>query len=606
MFFRDWPTSVEERVQLTNGSHFDWSMAHPGLLMSLVLEETPALQELFARGLRKHPNTQDSPWSLVIGFDEFAPGDKLKVDNARKAMVVSFSFRELGAVIRSEFGWFTGTVVRSSIINEAAGGWSAMMRQYLHVQLLGANGLSETGVAITIHNQPLLFWAKLTNLLSDGDGHRQCLSWRGASGIKPCFFHWNVFSKRSAMAGRREGFVDICCSDPSLFQCNTSADVAEIMDMINQAAARVDEGTFEPDRLEKMEQLNGMNHCFNGLVADRRLRVEFDIVQVVTMDWMHSALQDGFLTKECSLVVRACRSTGVTFEDLRLYLDDDQWTFPKAIGGKLKALSRVFSSYRVSEDSDKLKCSASELIGLYAILRHYVETKIAHHHELRAHVSSFQAACEVVDAILLFKNGVVGPEGVNKLDQSYRSYLSQHKAVYGSEHITPKAHWMFDFIEQLRNQGFLLDAFIIERLHLRAKAIADTVDFTGTYERSVLAKLVASHCYGSYLESGLIGKTGEFPLLPGVTIADQAVHVGLNVSVGDICFRGEACARCVACASEAGAVLIIVELLELVAALSPHSIRVRDSGAIAVWNIADIQGAHAWYKDGENLVVLLI
>jgi len=177
-----------ERVQLTDGRHFDWSIAHPGLLMQLVIEESGALQELFARGLRRHPNSKNSPWSCCIGFDEFSPGDKLKVDNARKVMVVSFSFLELGSAIRSEFGWFTGSVVRSSIIHQATGGWSAMMRQYLHVHLLGANGMSEAGVAITIHGQPLLFWAKLTNLLSDGDGHKQCLSWKAAAGIKPCFF----------------------------------------------------------------------------------------------------------------------------------------------------------------------------------------------------------------------------------------------------------------------------------------------------------------------------------------------------------------------------------------------------------------------------------
>ena len=428
MFFRDWPTSVEERIQLTDGSHFDWPIAHPGLLMQLVLAESPVLQELFARGLRKHPNSKDSPWSCCIGFDEFCPGDKLKVDNARKSMVVSLSFLELGAVIRSEFGWFTGAVVRSSIIHRATGGWSAMMRHDLHVRLLGENGMSESGVAITINRQPLLFFAKLTNLLSDGDGHKQCLSWKGAAGIRPCFFHWNVFGKNSSMAGRREGFVDICCSDPSRFQCNTGADVAELMDLINQAAARVAEDAFSEPRLKKLEQLNGLNHCFHGLLADRRLRVEFDIVQVATMDWMHSALQDGFLTEECSLVVSACRSTGVTFEDLRLYLDDDQWTFPKASGTKLKALSRVFSSYRVSVDSDKLKCSASELLGLYALLRHYVETKIAHHHEVRAQVGSFKAACEVVDSILLLKHGLVGPEGVDTLDQCYRKYMRQHKA----------------------------------------------------------------------------------------------------------------------------------------------------------------------------------
>ena len=83
-------------MELTDGDPVDWPMAHPGLLLQLVLTEKPALQEVFARGLRKHPNTKDSPWSIVIGFDEFSPGDKLKTDNRRKTMVISFTFLELG------------------------------------------------------------------------------------------------------------------------------------------------------------------------------------------------------------------------------------------------------------------------------------------------------------------------------------------------------------------------------------------------------------------------------------------------------------------------------------------------------------------------------
>jgi hypothetical protein len=44
------------------------------------------------------------------------------------------------------------------------------------------------------HDQWLLF-ARLTNLLSDGDGLRMAFDWKGASSLKPCFKHYNVFKK---------------------------------------------------------------------------------------------------------------------------------------------------------------------------------------------------------------------------------------------------------------------------------------------------------------------------------------------------------------------------------------------------------------------------
>ena len=36
-------------------------------------------------------------------------------------------------------------------------------------------------------------------------------------------------------------------------------------------------------------------------------------------------------------------------------------------------------------------------------------------------------------------------------------------ARWGHYHIIPKTHWLWDVIRQLRRQGILLDAFIIER-----------------------------------------------------------------------------------------------------------------------------------------------
>ena len=36
---------------------------------------------------------------------------------------------------------------------------------------------------------------RLSNLLSDGDGFRSALDWRGGSSLKPCFIHDNVLKK---------------------------------------------------------------------------------------------------------------------------------------------------------------------------------------------------------------------------------------------------------------------------------------------------------------------------------------------------------------------------------------------------------------------------
>ena len=56
------------------------------------------MEELFAKSLRLHPCSEDRPWSLVVVWDEFTPGNMLKPLNERKTMAVYFSFLELEGV----------------------------------------------------------------------------------------------------------------------------------------------------------------------------------------------------------------------------------------------------------------------------------------------------------------------------------------------------------------------------------------------------------------------------------------------------------------------------------------------------------------------------
>ena len=61
--------------------------------------------------------------------------------------------------------------------------------------LSGTVGFATSGACIELTNGPVILFATLANLLSDGDGHRMAFDWRGASGMKPCLKHYNVFKK---------------------------------------------------------------------------------------------------------------------------------------------------------------------------------------------------------------------------------------------------------------------------------------------------------------------------------------------------------------------------------------------------------------------------
>jgi hypothetical protein len=61
--------------------------------------------------------------------------------------------------------------------------------------LMDLPGLSTSGIAIDLDGEPVLLYAKLAAVLADGDGHAKAFDWKGASSLKPCLRHYNVYKK---------------------------------------------------------------------------------------------------------------------------------------------------------------------------------------------------------------------------------------------------------------------------------------------------------------------------------------------------------------------------------------------------------------------------
>lgn len=71
------------------------------------------------------------------------------------------------------------------------------------------------------------------------------------------------------------------------------------------------------------------------------------------------------------------KALAVPFKTLEEYLGDRSWAFPAALKIKAQHLHRIFSTWRNPGNEDaKIRGSASELLGLYGLLRHFVETRM--------------------------------------------------------------------------------------------------------------------------------------------------------------------------------------------------------------------------------------
>lgn len=316
-------------------------------------------------------------------------------------------------------------------------------------------------------------------------------------------------------------------------------------------------------------------------------------------------MQDGLVTVEVQLLLRTCQGHGLTKAAVRAALQD-AWEFPLATRNKCKSLYRIFDPYRdVAGDPFKLKCSASELLSLYGLLRYLVALLVPRLPELAAHLASFCAACEVLDTLLAAKRGELE---VGAAAAVLRAKLSEHMrlhlAAYGNVGVRPKHHWMADVPEQLTRDGLILDTFVVERGHLKVKAVADDIDNTGRFERSVLAGV---------LNVSLNPDSGSSPhALPAAVALGEGIFVaktmrvhGVTMAAGDIVGFGESVGRVESCLAIGGILCVAIESLRRVGEHTLHWGCWVATGEYQVWIAASVQLCLAW-KPAEHGCVLVL
>ena len=172
----------------------------------------------------------------------------------------------------------------------------------------GDHGFLVTGVPIADDDRDTVkvVFATLGNRFSDGDGIRAAIDWKGASGMKPCFCHWDVLSKGSELLEDGDPmYVDITCADHRLFRRLTADELHSTVDMVNAAWTRHQAGTMTKAALERFEKASGFNATPFGLLGDVEPRSRLRVHDNWRYDWVHSALQNGTITEEIFLFTQA-------------------------------------------------------------------------------------------------------------------------------------------------------------------------------------------------------------------------------------------------------------------------------------------------------------
>ena len=195
------------------------------------------------------------------------------------------------------------------------------------------------------------------------------------------------------------------------------------------------------------------------------------------------------------------------------------------------------------------------------------------------------------------------------LTPAVSDFMLKHKAAYGDRHVRPKHHWLYDVIESAFRHGMLKDMWIIERLHLRVKGEAELVRNTVSFEKSALAMVLCSQLHElrqGHAHDGLRGLGAPFPGAPEARLSDSLVSCSQCFHVDDIVFHGEDAGVCIACVADAGMLMLLVELLERTAVLSPHSASWRQTVRREVWTARACELAIAWRMHRGSLVIVRI
>jgi hypothetical protein len=80
-------------------------------------------------------------------------------------------------------------------LHKVCGGWPHCFRLFLRLMLMGHHGLSTSGVVVNVKGEDVLLYGRLCAMLGDGEGHAKSFDWKGASSMKPCLRHFNVYRK---------------------------------------------------------------------------------------------------------------------------------------------------------------------------------------------------------------------------------------------------------------------------------------------------------------------------------------------------------------------------------------------------------------------------
>ena len=166
------------------------------------------------------------------------------------------------------------------------------------------------------------------------------------------------------------------------------------------------------------------------------------------------------------------------------------WHWPARL--KCNKLYELFADNQRTKNAsaDHFKCSASEGLSLYSVLRHCVEVAIMPTGECRGACLAYTALCLGIDCLMGTARGLVAPR---VLERSVEKFLDAFNAAWGMDFSTPKFHWLLHFGDHLDVIGFLVSCWSPVRKHNIPKRYGTDIRNSTTYDSSLIHEVSCDH-----------------------------------------------------------------------------------------------------------------
>ena len=359
----------------TYGPIFQWPIASVPLLLQELVDRSPGFKQLVSQVYADRPCMPNAPWSLLLDFDEATPGMLLRQDNKRKSWTFFVSLREFGAgVLQHQGAWLPLSNIRSDVAKRVVGGFPRCSTVLLRFMFVDGDNMKDHGFILTLHQGPVFIFIKHGINVADTAALQRFWSWRGASGLFPCFFCGNVTraedpdDETMISADSSRSLVDIRCTDSSKFECFDDDERCFQADLLTNLRPRLRNEDFG-----NLEKTSGLSFNIHSPLWDMTLRTISPPVSASRYDPTHVLFSNGVVGQEMSLFLRHGWPEGLRFETIRILFDADWHTRAANGRGTGRRIVEAFNDVREKHfvKTKTFSPSASEALDIVPAFRFF-------------------------------------------------------------------------------------------------------------------------------------------------------------------------------------------------------------------------------------------